>query len=119
MSWCDMENRALKLRKDEKMSTPKLAIVILLLAALLFMVAPNLSWVDCSRRRPGSAIAAADSTSIKRLVITARTEPAIRVFSLTEILIMVAVDELWRSQDATLRRSDQYLSLQFTTSLSP
>jgi hypothetical protein len=27
---------------------PKLAIVILLLAALLFLVAPNLSWANCS-----------------------------------------------------------------------
>ncbi len=39
------------------MSVAKLTIVILMLAALLFAVAPNLSWASCSTRRtPESAI---------------------------------------------------------------
>lgn len=36
------------------MSIPKLAIVILILAALLFLVAPNLSWATCNHSRRGS-----------------------------------------------------------------
>jgi competence protein ComGC len=36
------------------MSIPKLAIVILLLAALLFLVVPNLSWAKCNHSRRGS-----------------------------------------------------------------
>jgi competence protein ComGC len=31
------------------MSMAKLAIVILIIAALLFVIAPNLSWENCSR----------------------------------------------------------------------
>ena len=51
---CNVKNRALKLLKDQEMSIPKLAIVILLIAALLFLVVPKLSWANCSGPRRGS-----------------------------------------------------------------
>ena len=38
------------------MSVTKLTIVILMLAALLFAVAPNLSWGSCTRRTRESGI---------------------------------------------------------------
>ena len=64
---CDVKNRALKLLKDEEMSIPKLAIVILLLAALLFLVAPNLSWANCNGPRRVFGTARSDLTSAKKL----------------------------------------------------
>jgi hypothetical protein len=38
------------------MSIAKLTIVIFVLAALLFAVAPNLSWGSSARRRPESGV---------------------------------------------------------------
>lgn len=34
---------------EQEMTTPKLAIVILIIAALLFILAPKLSWGTCNR----------------------------------------------------------------------
>jgi hypothetical protein len=43
------------------MSIPKLAIMILLIAALLFLVVPNLSWASCNH--PGGSSVQGDWTS--------------------------------------------------------
>jgi hypothetical protein len=43
----------MKLLENQEMNTAKLAIVILIIAALLFVIAPNLSWGNCSRPRHG------------------------------------------------------------------
>jgi hypothetical protein len=64
---CDVKNRALKSLRGRRNGIPKLAIVILLLAALLFLVAPNLSWAKCNGPRRESGTARSDLTSAKKL----------------------------------------------------
>jgi len=49
-----METRAQKKFENQEMSIAKFTIVIFILAALLFAVAPNLSW-GSSTRRPNFA----------------------------------------------------------------
>ena len=44
-----------ELLENQTMSTAKLAIMILVIAALLFMVAPRLSWGSCASMSNGPA----------------------------------------------------------------